>query len=71
MLNPRLNHPIECIHKTSNLNFALGTCIGNRAKSLFYQVLFNKSDRTLFLQFCILKIMLEIMAYSKFINLEF
>jgi hypothetical protein len=26
------------LKKTSNLNFALGTCMGNRAKSLFYQV---------------------------------
>jgi hypothetical protein len=30
------------LNKTSNLNFALGTCMGNRAKSLFHSVLFNK-----------------------------
>jgi sorbitol-specific phosphotransferase system component IIC len=30
------------LNKTSNLNFVLGTCMRNRAKPLFYSVLFNK-----------------------------
>jgi pantothenate kinase-related protein Tda10 len=37
-----INLRMKSLLKTSNLNFALVTCMGNRSKSLFYQVLFNK-----------------------------
>jgi hypothetical protein len=33
---------MKFLEQTSDLNFALGTWIGNRAKPLFYSVLFNK-----------------------------